>query len=193
MFYSSTNHSFMCGVAGAWETCNGLLYSNTSAGGAINACTTACGALGVAPIPANYCKAGRVIRMTARGTWGDTSSAPTLQFEARYGTNATRTSDTLLGAASPAFSVAAINQSALPWSADITIICFSTTSMNVAGVITFENDATTTNNNLTVQMVATTTNSLTTTGAANLYLFPLWGTSNASNTITASQFIVTGY
>jgi hypothetical protein len=59
-------------------------------------------------------------------------------------------------------------------------------------VLTYQNSNTNTTTNVVLQMPPTTTSALTTTGAANLYLFPQFGTSNAANTITGSQFIVTG-
>ncbi len=193
MFYSSTDHNFMCGVAGAWTTCNGLLYSNTSIGSAINTCTTACGNLGAASIPANYCQAGRVIHIYARGHYG-TTSAPTLQMEVRYGTNTTRTSDTLIGAASPTATAGSTISNA-QWIIDYKIVCFSTTSMDGQGLFYLQTVTTTTATGQfgVFNMVSTaSTTGLTTSSAANLYLFPVWSANSASNTITTDQYVVTG-
>jgi hypothetical protein len=192
MFYSTVNHAFMCGMAGAWETCTGLLYSNTSVPSAVNTCTTACGNIGAAPIPANYCKPGRVIHIIARGVFGTYSTAPTLILGFYYGTSATRGSNTSVGGVSPTFTPAA-SLSGLPWSIDYTLICLTTASMNGAGILTYQNSATATTTNVMLQMPATTTSSLTTTSTANLYLFPQFGTSNAASTITGSQYFVSGY
>ncbi|HVO86562.1 MAG TPA: hypothetical protein VMT23_02405, partial [Candidatus Binatia bacterium] len=190
MFYSKSNHSFLCGVAGSWETCNGLLYSNTSAPGAVNSCTTACGNIGAAPIPANYCQAGRVIHIMAKGVFGSNSTAPTMILGFYLGTSTTRTSDTSVGGVSPTFTPA-VSLSAVPWSIDYTLLCFSTTSMSGAGTITYQNSTTNTTADIVLGMPATTTSSLATT-AQTLYLFPQFGTSNSANTITGTQYIVTG-
>jgi hypothetical protein len=192
MYYSDTTNSFLCGVAGTWETCAGQLYSNTAVGTAVGTCTTACGAVASAPIPANYCLPGKTIRIFASGTYADTTAAPTLSFGFYYGTNnASKASDTLIGVASPASSETAVSTTQ-PWFITYNIICFSATSMSGSGTITIETNTTTTTTNLMNQFVATTTTGLTTTSAANLYLFPALGTSNAANTVTDSQFIVTG-
>jgi len=41
-------------------------------------------------------------------------------------------------------------------------------------------------------MNATATTTVNTTTAQNIYIFPDWGTSNASNTITADTISITG-
>jgi hypothetical protein len=191
MFYSATSRSFLCGVAGAWETCNGLLYSNTSAPSAVTTCTTACLNLGAAPIPANYCQPGRVIHVIARGVYGDTTTAPTMSLEFRLGTSTTRLTDTAVGGATPTITPGAISLSNTPWTIDYTLICFSTTSMSGAGTFTYQNTATTTTSSIVLSMPPTTTGSLATT-AQNLYLFPIFGTSNAANSITGTQYVVYG-
>jgi hypothetical protein len=191
MFYSSTDHNFMCGTAGAWITCNGLLYSNTAIPAAVNTCTTACGNLGSASIPGNYCQAGRVIHIYARGVYSITG-APTLQMEVRYGTSATRTSDTLIGSASPT-ATTGVGAANYQWIVDYKIICFSTTSMNGQGVLYLQTGNASTSNQFSIYNMAATasTTGLTTTTTANLYLFPVWNTNSASNTVTTDQYIVT--
>jgi hypothetical protein len=192
MYYNAGTNDYECGVAGAWETCSGLLYSNTAVGTAVTTCTTACDTIATAPIPANYCQAGKEIHIIARGTYSDTTAAPTLSFGFYYGTNATtKTSDKLIGAASPASSETAVSTTQ-PWSIDYTIICFSTTSMEGAGTVTVETSTTTTTTNLMNQFLPTTTTGLTTSAASNLYLFPAIGTSNAANSAVDDQYIVTG-
>jgi hypothetical protein len=191
MFYSSTDHNFMCGTAGSWITCNGLLYSNTAVGSTISSCTTACGNLGSAPIPANYCQPGRVIHVNARGRYGSTG-APTLQMEMRYGTSTTRTSDTLIGVASPTATVA-LGASNMQWTIDFKIICFSTTSMDGQGIFYLQTGTASTSNQFSLFNMSATasTTGLTTSAAANLYLFPVWNTNNAANTVVTDQYIVT--
>lgn len=191
IYYNSVNKSFRCGASGAWQSCSGLIYANTATGTAVSNCTTACGPAATAPIPANLCQAGRVFTIKASGTWGDTTTAPTLSWGFYYGTSTTKASDAIIGAASPASSVTATSQTVAPWRIDATIICFSTTSMNLTGTVTTQINATATTTNLMNSFAATTTTGLTTTTAKNLYLFPAFGTANASNTVTVHQFIVT--
>lgn len=192
MFYSTINHTFMCGVSGSWQTCTGLLYSNTSVPSQVNSCTTACTNLGAAPIPANYCKPGRVININAQGVFGTHSTGTlTLAMEIRYGTSGTRLSNTLIGTATPTFTVAA-SLSSEPWDVEFTIICQSTTSMHGSGTFTFRNSNTTTISSTVLHFEPAATGSLTTTAAANIYLFPVWGASQANNSITGHQYVVDG-
>jgi hypothetical protein len=192
MFYSSTNHSFLCGVAGSWETCTGLLYSNTAASTGVASCTTACVAFNKAvPIPANYCKAGRVINVKARGIW--TTATTTMAFGVYYGTDASvKTNDTLLGAATQTSS--SVVAAAWAWHLDIDIVCFSTTSMMVEVRETLQ-DATaaagTTLKTYALPTAAATT--VTSTSAKNIYIFPAFGANAAGNNATLQQLSATGY
>ncbi|HSX18344.1 MAG TPA: carbohydrate binding domain-containing protein [Candidatus Saccharimonadales bacterium] len=194
MFYSASDHNFMCGQAGSWLTCNGLLYSNTSipAGNTIASCTTACAAFNsAAPIPANYCQAGRAIHIMAKGHWSNTNT-PTLGMSVYYGTDATtRGNDTKIGVDTPAIAGAngASNQL---WSLDFTIICFSTTSMNGQGIYNYQTTAASTTSLGSFPVVSTTSTTVTSTTAKNLYIYPTWGASASQNTVTLDQLIVTG-
>lgn len=191
MYYNSANRSFRCGVAGSWQSCSGLLYTNTAVGSAVNTCTTACGPVATAPIPANLCQAGRVLTIKASGVLSDTTTAPTLSWGFYYGTSTTKSSDTLLGVASPTGNLTATSMSGVPWKIDATIVCFSTTSMNLTGTVTTQINSTAATTNLMNSFTPTTTNGLTTTTAKNLYLFPAFSASNASNSVTMNQFVVT--
>ncbi len=204
MFYSSTSHSFMCGVAGAWETCNGLLYSNTAASSAISTCTNTCASFSTAaPIPANYCQAGRVIHIIARGVYNTAASTtPTIAMGLYYGTNAsTRGSDTQLGVTTQTSSNLSNSLVNAAWQADFTIICFSTSggssTINAQGSVVLElvngSGAAATTVSQETLYAPTTTNqtSVTTSSANNLYLFPTL-VSNANNNMTLEQLIVTG-
>ncbi len=191
MFYSSTNHSFLCGTAGSWQTCTGLLYSNTSAPSAVNTCTTACAAFNVpAAIPANYCQAGRVIRLTARGIWSSANAS--IAFGIYYGTDGTtKTNDTLLGDATQA-TLATLDANNWGWSLDTTIICFDTTHMMAETVETSRVSATATTTNATYTTNTSSSTSVTSNSAKNLYVFPAFSTSAAGNTATLQQLVVTG-
>jgi hypothetical protein len=195
MFYSSTNRSFLCGVAGAWETCSGLLYSNTASSSAINTCTTACAAFSrAAPIPANYCQAGRVIHIIARGIYGvQNVAAQTFALGVYYGTDSsTKTNDTLLGTSTTTTSVTNLTNNG--WKLDTTIICYDTTHMQAEGDFTYSlsNTAATAAQTILQADTATTGTTVTSTSAKNIYLFPAFGASNSANTATLQQIIVTG-
>ncbi|HSX37021.1 MAG TPA: hypothetical protein VLG13_02805, partial [Patescibacteria group bacterium] len=75
MYYNATTHTFRCGVDGAWQSCSGLMYANSSNSSAVNNCSSACGSFSTnASVPANYCQTGRVIRLIANGYFSSQSS-----------------------------------------------------------------------------------------------------------------------
>jgi hypothetical protein len=195
MFYSSTDHNFLCGQAGSWVTCNGLLYSNTAASTAVNTCTTACAAFNKsAPIPANYCQQGRVIHIIARGIYGvQNVAAQTFALGVYYGTDgATKTNDALLGTSTTTTSVTNLTNNG--WKLDTTIICYDTTHMQTEGDFTYSISNTAATAGQTVLQTDTGTAGTTVASgtAKNIYLFPAFGASNAANTAQLQQLIVTG-
>ncbi|HUB93031.1 MAG TPA: hypothetical protein VMB52_00860 [Verrucomicrobiae bacterium] len=185
MFYSPTNGDFMCGVSGSWETCDGLLYSNTAASSANTSCTTSCAAFNTTvPIPANYCQPGRVIHVIASGIW--TASSSTIAFGLYYGTDSTTASnDVQVGGTTQ--TSASGSPSGTGWTVDYTLICFSSTTVNGQGYATVA-----TSSSATSLGQATPVNGATvsTTSAQNLYLFPTEGATSSSATL--EQLIVTG-
>ena len=163
--------------------------SNSAAATAVNTCTTACSAVGSVSIPANYCQAGRTLRIYASGVYG-TTSTPTYSMQFYEGTSTTKASDTAIGAGTPSITTGS-GLSAVPWTLNYTFICYSTTSWDGQGTWTYA----TSNTNTTGSSLLATSNTDSTsvpTTAFNLYLFPAWGTSSASNTTTVDQWIVTG-
>jgi len=195
MFYSSSDHNFLCGTAGKWITCNGLLYSNTSAPSAVNTCTTACAAFTTnAPIPANYCQVGRAIHIIARGVYGlQNVASQTFALGVYYGTDGTtKTNDVLLGTSTSTTSLTNLTNNG--WKLDTTIICYDTTHMQTEGDFTYSvsNTAATDAQTVLQTDTATTGTSVTTTSIKNIYLFPAYGASNSANTATLQQLIVTG-
>jgi hypothetical protein len=84
------------------------------------------------------------------------------------------------------------SSSGMAWSLDLTIICFSTTSMNIGGTYTLQPSTTTTAADTVTSLVPVTQTGLTTTSAQNLYIFPQIGTQDASNSVTLSQLVVAG-
>ena len=191
MFYSASDHNFLCGTAGKWITCNGLLYSNTAASTAINTCTTNCAAFSTnnaATVPANYCQAGRSIRISAKGVYS-TTATPTLQFGIYYGTDPTvRANNVLVGTVSGTITTGT-GAANLGWGVDSNVVCFTTTSMNGQGNAMVATSATATNTGLIYTNAST---AVVTTTAKNFYIFPTWSASSVSNTITAQQMIISG-
>jgi hypothetical protein len=195
MYYNVSLNQFRCGEQGGWIDCiGGMIQSNSAAGSAVNTCTTACAALysngSSTYLPANYCQAGRTLRIYASGTLSTFSTAPTLSLAFYQGTTATSdATDTLIGAASPAITTTASLASA-PWSVSYTIVCYSTTSWNGSGTFILLNSTTSTAAASDFEFTSTSTTYGT--AASNIYLFPIWGTSKSSNTITLNQWVVTG-
>ena len=65
--------------------------------------------------------------------------------------------------------------------------------MNAQGTLILQNSNTASTTNLVLTAPTTTaTTGLTTSSAKNFYIAPTWGTSNAGNTITAEQIIISG-
>ena len=194
MYYNSANSRFRCGQNGVWTNCGGLLASNSAASSAVNTCTAACAAFTTnAAIPANYCQAGRVIHLVANGVLSTTTTGPTLSFGVYYGTDAAvKTNDVLIGVATPTTPALTASLSNVGWQLDYYITCYSTTSMNGQGWIDIQNSNTAATAPLHYRMYTTTSTTVVSTSAKNLYIFPAWGTSNASNTATIEQLTVTG-
>jgi hypothetical protein len=171
------------------------LYSNTAASSAINTCTTACAAFSkAAPIPANYCQAGRTIHIIARGIYGlQNVASQTYALGVYYGTDSSvKTNDVLLGTSTS--TTALTNLTNNGWKLDTTIVCYDTTHMQAEGDFTYSisNTAATAGQTVLQTDTATTGTSVVTTSAKNIYLFPAYGASNSANTATLQQLIVTG-
>jgi hypothetical protein len=189
MYYNATTHTLRCYVDGAWQTCTGLLYSNTSNSSANNNCTNNCSAFSTyATVPANYCQTGRVFNLTATGYFSSTGS-PNLQFGIYYGSNSSSAgSDTLIGTVTPAVTVTSASNNY--FQIKDTITCFSTSSMQSGGTATIQTGAST----MTTQPITSTGGTTVSTGSANnLYLFPIWDTASTSNTATVTQMTVNAY
>ena len=193
MYYNATTKSFRCGVDGAWQNCNGLMYANSSPSGAVNNCTNNCSAFStVAAVPANYCQTGRVINITSNGYYSSGAGGTNLQFGIYYGTSATSAaSDTQIGSLTPAITTtSALNYY---FQMNYNIICFSTSSMEAEGTISAQNNSSNTTSLLLLPIASTSATTVSTSTANNLYIFPIWGTASTSNTATLTQMIVNGY
>jgi hypothetical protein len=193
MYYNATTRSFRCGVAGAWETCNGLLYSNSSASSADSNCTNNCAAFSTAAaVPANYCQTGRVIKILGDGYYSTDSNGDSLQFGVYYGSSATSaSSDTLIGTLTP--STSTISASNYYFQINYNIICYSTSSISGEGTLSIQTTGSNTTSLAVLPIASTSTTTVVTNIANNLYIFPIWGTAGTSDTATLTQMIVNGY
>lgn len=182
MYYNATTHSFRCAVDGSWQTCSGLLYTNTSNSTPNNNCSNNCSAFSVAaPIPGNYCQIGRVLKLTASGYFSSLSTPSNLQFGVYYGT-------TLIGTISPAVSVTSAANNFFQVSD--TIICFSTSSMQSGGTVNIQTGASSTT---TLPIASTSGTTVSTATTQNLSIIPQWDTASTSNTATITEFVVNAY
>lgn len=189
MYYNATSHSFRCGVDGAWQTCSGLLYSNTSNSSANSNCTNNCAAFSTtASIPANYCQAGRVIKLLATGYFSSAATPANLQFGVYYGTNSTTaSSNTQIGTLPTAQTVTSASNNY--FQINYNIICFSTTSMQGEGTMTIQTGTSGTSMAV-IPMNSTAATTVVSSSAKNLYIFPIWDNASASNTATITQYTV---
>lgn len=207
IYYNSATGNFRCAVSGAgtvgggWQNCiGGLLTSSTGASTALSNCGssgTACAAFsnGSVSIPASYCTPGRVIHIFASGIYSDTGS-PNLDFGVYYGTDGSSTgtaSDVLISSSSGLSG--GTTQTNNGWAVDYYINCnTSGTSGTVIGEgnAAVAKTAAISNTAVMYKNSATPAATVNTTVAKNIYLFPLWQTANAANTVTCQQFVVTG-
>ncbi|HET7320231.1 MAG TPA: hypothetical protein VFI84_01430, partial [Candidatus Saccharimonadales bacterium] len=192
MYYNATTRSFRCGVAGAWQNCNGLLYANTSNSSANNNCSSGCSAFStVAAVPANYCQAGRVIKMAAAGYFSSAATPSNLQFGVYYGTDSsTATNDTLLGTLPPAATVTSASNNS--FSLNFNIICFSTTTMQTSGILGIQT-STAGSGMTSLPLASSSGTTVVSSSTKNLYIFPIWDTASTSNTATLTQMIVNSF
>jgi hypothetical protein len=174
---------FRCGESGAWIDClGGSLASSNAAPAAVDACTTACASLLTASIPADYLVAGRVVTISVWGEWKASTTAQGQQLGVYYGTNSAESGDTLIGTLPTALSVS--NTTGFGFHLIFQISCLTTGTESTAGTIsgegmvTYSTSATATDN---YALYTGGSQSYTTTTAENIYVFPIWTTSNAGN------------
>lgn len=186
MYYNSSSKAFRCYSNGAWRSCvAGVVFANTTvpAGNTVSNTTADTNFASNYSIPANDCQPGRVYRITAQGTWGDTTAAPTLNMKVKFGS-------TQVGATG-AVSVSQVSQTARTWRLEYAFTCLTTgASGTVEGQGVFTRFHT--NEQTSVLWGMTTTGAVTvnTTTAQTLQVSATFGTANAANTITMRQLII---
>ncbi len=196
MYYNSSTNSFRCGQSGAWAGCLGGLLASNTASSTISNCSTACAAFNVSQqgttqdhiaIPANYCQAGKVVKMSIWGTF-TTPSNQNLQVGIYIGTSSTRTNaaNKVVGVLPAVYPGSASSNG---WNMEFQINCYSSTSVVGEGILHYDTNGTGSADYwINSGATATTIN----TTAQNLYIFPVWGTASVGNTITLDGVSVTG-
>ena len=189
MYYNSNMGGFRCGVSGVWQGCiGGLLTANTNLTGDTVANTATETNFGSNwSMPANYCVAGRVLRVTAQGTWQNNNSTPTLQLKLKAGS-------TVIGASPVITTAAQTLGTPREWRVDFQIICDAVPGSSAAvegqGQLTLWSGNA--NTGLLQEMANTNTVSVATNAAQTIQLSAAWGTADTNNTITLRQIIVEG-
>jgi hypothetical protein len=182
MYYNSSSSTFRCAEAGTWVSCvGGLLSSNTSVSTAVTS-TSETNFDRNYSLPANYCVAGRTIRITAQGTY-TSDAANNLTLKVKMGS-------TVLGSTgAQAVGNAVTNRE---WRAEFQVICNAAPGASVAtenqGLATlFTTDATTSK---LLEMSNTSTVNIATNAAQTIQMSAQW--SAGTNSITMRQFLVEG-
>ena len=186
MYYNSSSRAFRCYSNGAWRSCvAGVVFANTTvpAGNTVANTITDTNFASNYSIPANDCQPGRVYRVTAQGTWGDTTTAPTLNIKVKFGS-------TQIGATG-AVSVSQVSQTARTWRLEYAFTCLTAgASGTVEGQGVFTRFHTNEQTSVLWGMTSTAATTVNTTTAQTLQVSATWGTASAANTITMRQLIV---
>ena len=181
MYYNSSIQSFRCQQALTWSSCGGgLLSANTAASTAVANTTTETNFNRTYSVPANFCVAGRVIRITAYGTYS-TTLTPTLTLRAKFGAYT-------LAANAVTTASSAANRG---WSINATFICnaapSATSAVNGQGMVNF---GLTTTTGALLDMPSTATTNVATNAAQTIQISAQWSAASTSNTTTLRSFIV---
>lgn len=185
MYYNSSLQEFRCYANGNWGPCHGSVTANTSVPVGNTFTNTAAENIFAsnATIPANECRAGKVYRITAVGTYGTQAlTAPSLTMRLKFGTT-----DII---ATPANATTA-SLTGRQWTLNASVICqtapSTTATVEGQGWITRSTSAV-----AAVNWEFDSTGSVTvdTTVPQTVQLSAQFGTANAANTITLRQFIM---
>ncbi|MBP9852484.1 MAG: hypothetical protein QG629_319 [Patescibacteria group bacterium] len=179
MYYNATSGRFRC-YSSAWHDCKDMAYANTSvpAGDTIANTVTETNFASTYTVPAGDCVAGRVYRVTARGVYSTTTTAPTLNIRMKW--DATVLDST----GNNATSARMANRQ---WELSADVICNSTTQVEMAGGFRRSTSATAA---VQWEMSNTAPVTIANTSASTLAISAQFGTANATNNITLRQLIV---
>jgi hypothetical protein len=181
MYYNSSTHSFRCFQNSVWTSCiGGMRFSNTSVPTAITATTDT--NFGTSyTIPANDCVPGRVYRITAYGTYTNSTTATNATVKVKFG------STVLATTVATVMTVSAT----LGWQLDAQVICITasaTGTVEAQGRL-FNSTSTTASN--VVQMVNTAVvGSINTTTTQQVQLSAAVSQAVGAPSITLREFVV---
>ncbi|BDU72385.1 hypothetical protein [Mesoterricola silvestris] len=180
-FFASTTYQAAYNK-GLEERLGGVIWTKTSATtlASFTTAATLIGAVGTGvgtlTLPANFLTVGRTIRIRMKGVYGDTTTAPTLNFTITLGGVTVVTST--------AITMTTASMTNRPWELDVDIVCRATgTTATVIGS-GFVRGANTAAVMALWPLVATAAVNVDTTASAVLGVTVACGTSNAANTIT---------
>ena len=168
------------GATGATGTGGSMVYSNTTQSSAIaNTATETAFSIPSYSIPANTLSAGTIVRIKMWGIYSTAVVPPTLTMKIKLG----GTTYLLTGAVTTVGSLS--NQQ---FTGEANFTCFTTGAggtIQADGMGFLETAATT---SLSVSVPNTSTQTINTTISQAITATVTWGTANASNTITCTQF-----
>jgi hypothetical protein len=177
-------------VSGIKHTLGGTLFVSkadaaTTAGGSASELTLIGTGVGTLTLPANFFEPGKTLRFRADGYFRSTDLGPTLNVKFKFGsTSVLTTGATALGL------VAATDR---PWRCTGTITCRTTGATGTVhgqGVWEMLDLTTAIGSPTWIEMVRTGALTVDTTAAIVVDLTHQWGTSNASNIVTCTNFAI---
>lgn len=181
----STQKAIQHYVGGGEQTVPGVVFTQTAVKTVANTTTETTlvnTGVGSVTLPANLFVAGKTIRLTAAGYYGTTTTGPTMIMTVYLGATAIMLSPTTTITAS---------QTTKPWNLSAVITCYSAGSSGTVwgqGSSIFTTGTTPYSINASLVDTAVKTVNTTTTQAVDLRA--KWGTANAANTITLTNFVV---
>lgn len=172
--------------AGLTQNLSGAIFSGTAdkvVQNTVTETTLLPSGTGVNTIPANYMKAGKIIRLTLRGNWFTDAVAPSLNLRVRRN-GATMTATGSL--------VCPINQLGEAWEIVVDIVCRTTGAGGTVQVMgSFRNmQDFTTRGMFMWDIGGATTNAFDTTIANAIDISAQWSAASASNIFTCQQFTI---
>ena len=186
MYYNSSMNKLRCLENSVWDNCTPAVSANTSvpAGNTVANTITETSFASTYNIPANDCFPGRIYRVTARGVYGTTTTAPTLLIKLKTGS-------TLLAqtGAGTALTTTA-NMTNMQWQLRADVVCSTAGAAGTVEAQGLFERATSTTANAPWSMVNTAAITYNTTTAQTLQISAKWNTAKAANTITLRQLIV---
>jgi hypothetical protein len=189
MYYNTNTNAFRCFGDGTWQNCGGLVSANTSipGGNTISSVGNANTEVNFASnysLPADYCQPGRVIRVAASGTYGN-SGAAAMTLRVKFGT-------TVIGV-TPSTSPNGAVTGPAEWNTYFNIICDTAGSSGTVEGQGYTNFFLANGqDSVTEAMTNSATITINTTTTQTVQMSIVFSAANAGNTITMRQLIIEG-